>query len=292
MAMNSDLIEHLSGGLTTLSRCWLLERRDGWKAGFTDHDGDLTFDGVTFKANTGLTSTAVMQTTGLSIDNTEALGILTDASVREADIQSGRFDGAKVEAWLVNWMDTNQRELQFRGHLGEITRSGGAFRAELLGLSEALNQPQGRAYMKTCTEGLQGVDLNDLTFSAEVEVEANDGDITFYLDGAGQYPERWFERGRLEVISGKGAGLIGVIKNDRVVDGKRVVELWQELRAGITVGDQVRVVAGFDGTAKTCAEKFDDMVNFRGFPSIPGEGRLLSIPVKGTKVDTSTGGAK
>lgn len=135
--MTQDFLDHLASGLTTLSRCWCLRRADGWVQGFTDHDTDISFDGVDFRAGTGLTANALMQTTGLSIDNSEALGALSDASVTEADIRAGRFDGAKVEAWLVNWENPAERILQFRGTLGEITRSGGAFRAELLGLTEA-----------------------------------------------------------------------------------------------------------------------------------------------------------
>ena len=40
--------EHLAGGVTTLARCWRVVRRDGVSLGFTDHDGDLVFNGVTF----------------------------------------------------------------------------------------------------------------------------------------------------------------------------------------------------------------------------------------------------
>ena len=51
-------------------------------------------------------------------------------AVTEADIEAGRYDGATVEAWLVNWAEPDQRLKQFRGRIGEITRAGGAFRAE------------------------------------------------------------------------------------------------------------------------------------------------------------------
>ena len=70
---------------------------------------------MTFKAETGLSAAALAQSTGLSVDNTEALGALTDASVREQDIEAGRFDGAEVRAWMVNWANVSERWLQFRG---------------------------------------------------------------------------------------------------------------------------------------------------------------------------------
>ena len=78
-----------------------------------------------FLASTGLTARALQQTTGLSVDNTEALGALSDASVSEADLLAGRFDGAEVRAWLVNWASVEDRVLQFRGTFGEVSRAGG-----------------------------------------------------------------------------------------------------------------------------------------------------------------------
>lgn len=294
MALSEDFLDHLQSGLTTLARCWLLRRRDGWVRGFTDHDTDVAFGGVVFRADTGLTAHAIMQTTGLAIDNSEALGALSDASVTEADIRAGRFDGASVEAWLVNWANPDERLLQFRGTLGEITRSGGAFRAELLGLTETLNRPQGRVYQSACSavlgDGRCGFDTDQPGFSAELAVVAIEDDVRFTLDGAVEQPERWFEKGRFAVLDGGAAGLVGVIKNDGIGAGRRVVELWQALRAPMRVGDRVRIEAGCDKRHQTCRERFDNIVNFRGFPHIPGEDRLLSVPVQGTTVDETGGG--
>ena len=131
MAGAAGLYAHLATGATTVCRAWAVVRRDGSVYGFTDHDRDLAFEGIAFLASTGLTARALQQTTGLSVDNSEALGALSDASVSEADLLAGRFDGAEVRAWLVNWASVEDRVLQFRGTFGEVSRSGGAFQAEL-----------------------------------------------------------------------------------------------------------------------------------------------------------------
>ncbi|MZR14039.1 DUF2163 domain-containing protein [Maritimibacter sp. DP07] len=294
MHMSEAFLDHLQGGLTTLARCWLLRRRDGWVRGFTDHDRDLAFDGVTFRAETGLTAHAIMQTTGLAIDNSEALGALSDAAVSEADIRAGRFDGAEVEAWLVNWADPAERVLQLHGTLGELTRAGGAFRAELLGLSEALNQPQGRVYQSACSAVLGdtrcGVDLDQPGFSETCTVLRVEDEVRLTLEGEIAQPERWFAKGRLRVLDGEAAGLTGVIKNDAPGAAGRHVELWQALRAPLAPGDRVRIEAGCDKRLETCRDRFANIVNFRGFPHVPGEDRLLSVPVTGTTVDTTGGG--
>lgn len=297
MPATQAFLDHVKSGLTTLARCWKLTRRDGWTRGFTDHDEDVAFAGVTFRAETGMTAHALMQTTGLSIDNSEALGALSDVSVREADIAAGRFDGAGVEGWLVNWANPDERLLQFRGRLGEITRAGGAFRAELLGLAEALNLPQGRVYQTSCSAVLGdarcGFDLNAPGFHEEVTVISAEESTRFALLGGAAQPDRWFERGRFRVLDGAAEGLSGVIKNDRAGAAGREVELWQALRADLAVGDRVRIEAGCDKRRATCRDRFDNVLNFRGFPNIPGEDRLMSLPVRGTTVDnTGSGGAK
>lgn len=293
MPATQAFLDHVQSGLTTLARCWKLTRRDGWSRGFTDHDADILFGGQTYKADTGLTAHAIMQTTGLSIDNSEAVGALSDASLRDRDVEAGRFDGANVEAWLVNWANPEERSLQFRGNLGEITRSGGAFRAELLGLAEGLNRVQGRVYQSDCSailgDGRCRFDLATPGFFEDLAVASTDDSTSFILTGGREHPNRWFERGRVRVLDGSGAGLSGVVKNDaKHPDGRRI-ELWQALREEIVPGDRLRLEAGCDKQSLTCRMKFDNMINFRGFPDIPGEDRLLSVPVSGETVDTTGG---
>ncbi len=281
--ISQEFQSHLDTGVTTLARAWVLRRRDGRVLGFTDHDRDIEVAGVTCKADTGLTARALAQTTGLSVDNSEALGALSDAAVTEADIAAGRYDGAEVEAWLVNWATPAQRLMQFRGNLGEITRVAGGFRAELLGLAERLNRPVGRAYQTACSavlgDGDCRVDLAGPGFSGEGVVETAEDQKRLGLTGLEGFDDRWFERGRLTVLTGAAVGLIGIVKNDRPEAALRGIELWQALRAEIAPGDRVRLEAGCDKRPRTCRLKFGNMLNYRGFPDIPGEDRMLSVPV-------------
>ena len=280
-----SISDHLKTGLTTLCRCWAVTRRDGRVFGFTDHDRDLSFDGLEFKADTGLTASALQQVTGLAVDNSEAVGALSDASVTEADIAAGRFDDAKISYWLVNWQNLEEREVQFAGSLGEIKRADGAFFAELRGVSEALNKPLGRVYQKPCSAVLGdkacGVNLVDPEVSATVSVESVEDGRIFRFGSLVDYDERWFERGKLTLTSGEASGLGGMIKNDRSEDGVRIIELWEEIRIAISIGDQVVLNAGCDKRSTTCAAKFSNLLNFRGFPHIPGEDWLMAYPSEG-----------
>ncbi len=278
----AGLHAHLAFGATTVCRCWAVTRKDGGVLGFTDHDRSLAFDGIAFRADTGLTAHALQQTTGLSVDNTEALGALSDVSLREADLEAGRFDGAEVSAWLVNWAKPEERMLQFRGTIGETSRIDGAFRAELRGLAEALNQPRGKAYQAPCGAVLGdqacGFDLELPGYTLETEIAEVRGPAEIFVVEVGGADENWFSRGAFRVLGGAAAGLASTIKRDVPEDGLRRIELWQELRVPVSQGDQVLLTAGCDKTAETCRAKFNNFMNFRGFPHIPGEDWLMSYP--------------
>lgn len=280
----------LESGCTTLARCWMVRRRDGVTLGFTDHDRDLVLDGVTFRARTGVTGRALSQGTGLAVDNTEALGALSDASLSEVDIRAGRYDGAEVEIWLVDWSDTGLRRLEFRGTLGEVARTDGAFRAELRGLAEPLGRPLGRVFQKACTAVLGdaacGFDLSQPGFRVDVPAQGiEEGDV-FRLSGLEHVAEGWFAKGRLEVLDGPAAGLSGTVKADRSLpDGLREIVLWQRLGVMPEPGDALRLTAGCDKRAGTCREKFGNFLNFQGFPHVPGDDWSLAVPREGERND-------
>jgi uncharacterized phage protein (TIGR02218 family) len=282
MAGREDLLAHLAGGVTTLCRAWAVHRKDGTLLGFTDHDRDLRFDGIVFRAGTGMTARALVQTTGLAVDNSEAVGALSSDAVTEADLIAGRYDAAEVRCWLVNWTDVAQRLLQFRGSLGEIIRSAGAFRAELRGLTEEMNQPQGRVYQRDCAAILGDAqcrfDLSRPGFSVEVAIETQSEGRVFAVAGLAGFAAGWFEKGRARLLDGEARGAIGLIKVDRIEGNRRVIELWNCIGPQVVPGDRLRLEAGCDRRAETCQAKFSNFNNFRGFPHIPGEDWLLSYP--------------
>jgi uncharacterized phage protein (TIGR02218 family) len=72
------------------------------------------------------------------------------------------------------------------------------------------------------------------------------------------------------------------VKADRkVTPSRRRLELWREPGMPVTPGDRFRVVAGCDKRADTCRAKFDNLLNFRGFPHIPGDDWVTAYPRDG-----------
>ena len=90
---------------------------------------------------------------------------------------------------------------------------------------------------------------------------------------------------RLGWAVGLAAGLVGWNKNDRLSADGRVVELWEAFQAPIVPGDRIRFEAGYDGRLVSSRLKFNNIVNFRGFPHIPGEDWLMAYPASGRVMD-------
>ena len=283
MTARDDLLAHLAAGTTTTCRCWGVTRADGTFLGFTDHDRDLSFDGMTFVAASGMTARAIDSGTGLSVDNSEAMGALSSASITEEDIAAGRFDGAAITSWLVNWAQPSARMVLFQGRFGEVMRQASGFSVELRGLSDALNQLGGQVYVKTCTavlgDGRCTFDLGKSGYSFELVLRARDALGRYRFDALSGVDEGWLERGRCEILTGAGVGQVGLVKFDQTIGGQRTVELWSRFAVEPALGDTLRLEAGCDKMNTTCQTKFANFPNFRGFPQLPGEDWLTSYPV-------------
>lgn len=264
------LAAHLDGGVTTLCHCWRLTRRDGVVMGFTDHDRRLTFAGTDFLAASGFAASEREEEAGLSTATSEVAGGFSSEAIREEDLAAGLYDGARVELFLVNWADPSQNLLLKVEDVGEVTRAGGEFRAELRALSHRLSQPQGRVYARRCDAVLGdarcGVSLAGGAFRATGTVAAVMDESRLTVSGLAGYSAGFFRHGQLTFTDGALAGTIAEI------DGQddAALSLWLPLSVLPAIGDGVTVTAGCDGSFATCRTKFVNSTNFRGFPHMPG----------------------
>jgi uncharacterized phage protein (TIGR02218 family) len=280
----------LDTGATTLCRCWIVTRNDGVTQGFTDHDENVVVDGVTCLAAAGLNAAEATQKLGLAVTGSDLSGALADDSLTEADLAAGRYDAAEVAIWLVDWSEPELAVLLAKGVLGEVRRAGQAFTAELRGLTHRLAEQSGRLYTASCSVDLGGaacgLDLNTPTYTGNGTVAALDATSTFHADGLDAYADEWFTAGRLVWTGGANAGLAVEVKFHRTGADGVSVSLWQAMPEPIEVGDAFTVTAGCDKRFATCRDRFDNAVNFRGFPHIPGNDFVVRYPVQGEPGNT------
>lgn len=268
------LAAHLEKTVTTLCQCWRLTRRDGTVLGFTDHDRALTVDGTPFEPQTGFTASEARTTLGLGTDTQDIEGALSSARLDGADIEAGLFDGATVETLLVNWRQPTDFARLRKAVVGRIVTRDGSLVAELESMAQSLDQPNGRTVARRCDaelgDGRCRFDLGRPGFSASGAVLTLDAPDTVLVSGLGAFAAGWFANGRLTWTSGAAA-----TSSDRVIahavraDGVALT-LWRERPAAPVPGDRFSLVAGCDKRFETCRKKFDNVLNFRGFPHLPG----------------------
>lgn len=269
-----DLAARLAEDATTLCRCWRVTLRDGTVLGFTEHDRDLAFAGLTFQAASGFQASDAESGAGLAAEASEIAGGFSSAAINEADLAAGRYDSARVEVLLVDWRDPDRRMVLHAAEIGEVTRAGAAFRAELRRLTHALDQTRGRIYGHRCDamlgDGRCGVDLAAGGLTAEGEVVAVLDERRLRVSGLGAFPARFFRHGVLTFVGGTNAGAAADLEDHRNDDGIVELTLWLPMPLAVAAGDRFRVVAGCDKSFATCRQKFDNHLNFRGFPHMPG----------------------
>ncbi|HEV7325328.1 MAG TPA: DUF2163 domain-containing protein [Bosea sp. (in: a-proteobacteria)] len=274
--LSSELAAHVAGDATTLCRCWSLSRRDGAVLGFTDHDRDLSFGGVLFRADAGLEAAEASSELGFAISGGEVLGALAATGLSEIDLSRGLYDDARVALWLVNWADPGQRTLLETGFVGEVKRSDGNFTAEVRGLGKAFDEERGRLYMASCSADLGDARCGVTPGLSPATVTATDGRLAIVAPALSGYSDGYLTGGRLVFTTGGNAGFITEIRNHRVDGATVALLLWQAAPQPIAPGDAFTAQAGCDKRFATCLGKFGNGVNFRGFPHLPGNDFIIA----------------
>ncbi len=287
LQLSISMQQKLDGAATTFCHCWRVTRRDGRSLGFTDHDRDIVFDGVTFRAQTGLSASEAESGLGLGVATAEAAGALRADSLTETDLVNGLFDSASVETWLVDWTNAEDRTLLDIATIGEVRRGELAFNAELRSSAHYFDQTQGRAFQQGCAADLGdarcGIGLPGLARNGVVASFAG-GILTLDLDGVAG--SNYFAGGKLAFVTGANAGASLTIKTHRQDSGQRAaIALWTPPGGAVASGDSVSLTPGCDKSAAACRDKFGNIVNFRGFPHMPGNDRVISYPNRSEAMD-------
>lgn len=279
--LDAGIAAHIAGEVTTLATCWSIKRRDGVMLYLTDHDKDVVVDGNSYKAASGISPSAVTSISGLAVDNLDLEGILASALVDEADILAGRYDHAEISVFLVNYLNPTDGKLMLKtGWLGEVTLRGGQFVAEVRGLSSRLQQVIGEVYTPTCRAKLGDArcSVNLPSYSFAATVTAVESSYAFAASALTQ-PNDYFSYGLVSFTSGANNGLSMEVRD---FSGSRF-GLFLPLPGVIAVGDTFTATAGCDKVFDTCISRFNNAVNFRGEPHVPGTDKILETSATRSK---------
>lgn len=285
---STALQAHFGQSCTTLAVLWKMTRADGLVMGFTTHDRDIVYNGVTYAAATGMTNTASASGSDMSVDNLEVTAFLDSVNITEADILAGVYDNAAVEERIVNWSDMTMGDMLMRsGSVGNIKIINGVFTAELRGLTQKLSTRLGSTYGPICRAILGsltgdgkpgseqwpcGISLSGFQQSGSV---ASSPDAKTIVPSAGLTgASGYFNQGIINFTSGVLNGKSFEIKS---WDGT-TLKMYLPLPAQPAASDAFTITPGCNHTTGDCINKFNNIINFKGEPFIPGNDLVLNYP--------------
>jgi len=261
--------------VTTLATLWLIERTDGVKLGFTDFDEDIFFNGVNYVASTGISPSAVDESTSLKVDNMEVTSILESANINVNDIEAGLYDYAKITISIIDYTNISAGELIIKkGTLGNIKNDLNYFIAEIRGLSQLYTNIITKEYTPLCRavfgDNQCGINKANYTKSGTINTVISDYEFATTLTDIDGY----YNYGLITFTSGANAGRSIEVKEYLQQSG--YIKIFLTLPDPVAVGDTFNIVAGCDKQFTTCKNKFANNINYRGEPLLPGKDRLIT----------------
>lgn len=269
--------------ITQRAQIWTITRTDGFVLRFTSLDRDLEIDGQTYGACNSMQPSASEELAEVSqAGNVELSGLIASGAVSQADLHRGLYDGARVEAHLVNWGGPRFRKAILSGTFGPVSFDGNAFSVDIMGDGARLTQtPLVRTLQPNCRyqfgDTLCGKDVAPLTVTGTVTTANRQRGFT---DTARVEQEGYFSRGRVTFTSGDNAGISAEIK-EHLTGG--VINLWPRLAYDVQVGDTYSMVPGCTnqlestGACKGCTA-WENAINYGGEPNVPGRDKRGSQP--------------
>jgi uncharacterized phage protein (TIGR02218 family) len=296
--ISAGLLAHLAQDTTTLATCVKVTRRDGVVLGYTTHDLPLTFDCdglgvVTYQPQGGYKRSAIESQLGLAADNLELEGLIEDEAITDEDLLKGLYDNAELKFMLVNWQDLSQGVLKLRrGYVGTITVHRDTYVAEIRGLMDAYSAVLGELYTPDCRADLGdnrcqvSLDTPEFTVACTVSAvtapapgDAGTSQFQVMPDLSHLVPEAaglpWFAMGKASWLTGANAGTAGEVKD---WDGATTATLFLATPYPIAVGDTLTLTVGCDKRRQTCKHRFNNIVNMRAEPYLPGLDAALQYP--------------
>ncbi len=256
---------------------WQIRRRDGTVLRFAALDRDVVYGGQTFSAAAPFEATASESTRTLAAGQMEVAGILSAPSLSATDLLNGLYDDAECTVLLVDWADPSRGvEVKRTGRIGTVKAGETRFSAELFDDARRLDTQVLDVVSPECRVALGstrcGIALAAWTRTATVT--SVEGPLQFTAAGFIE-AAAWATYGRITMTSGANAG---AVRDVRVHGAGGVVGVWEPWFLPIAVGNTFSIVAGCDKRLATCRDKFANVINFRGFPSVPGTDSLIRYP--------------
>jgi len=273
--ISANLKTHYASQVRTLAKCWYILRTDTTELFFTDHDKALTISGDIYKSLNSGSTTAIEAKDNLAVDTFDIEAVLNSGDIEADDIKAGRYDHALVWIFEINYESLGDGAVTLAyGHVGEVELHDNYAKCEFRSLAQKLKQNIGRTYMPTCDaqfgDSRCGVTIGSYQASGTVAT-VTDRHIFTAVGGA----DDDYDQGHILWTSGDNNGL--EMELIRWSDDDTAV-LVIPMPFNIQVGNTFTATEGCNKTLTACRDTYDNVINFRGYPHLPGLKVMMEYP--------------
>ena len=268
-SVHSGLMQDILDGC--IINCIKLTLLDGTEYGYTDYKSEIPVEGLVYVPSPGLQKVSMNLTANAEVSNQKFGSGWVEAP--EEDLRGGKFDSATIEVSWASWKNPSYgRLVVFTGQIGEVTWSEEGFEATVVSYMKNLSVNIGNVFTANCRHtlfsgaslgncGYCGVDKASFTSTGSVTAVATN---KWVFTISNSQADTFYSNGLIKFTSGYNAGLSAVIKSH----ASNQVTLMLPTAFSIQVGDTFEIQAGCDKTLDTCKTKFNNVLNYGGFPHI------------------------
>lgn len=279
-AIPAPLLAEMTAEDGFVIECLLLVARDGTRRTLTTNVDPVTIDlGIdahgpdSFAA--GMTLSALTLATGFDAAHAEVRGAVDD-DFPFAALLGGKWTGAR--AWLVQHspgIDAFAPVLA--GRVRDVTPTTEEWVMEIRGHGDAFNQVIGDLLTPYCKAELGDAQCGFALTPVAATVTAVVDAMRFTVGTAGTFADDHFNLGKADWLTGDLAGTDPVQIFNFIAGGTDAgaVEMFEPLVAAPQVGDTLNLFIGCPKTRAACRDLFGNVLNFRGYPEVPGTPTLL-----------------
>jgi len=247
--------------------------------GFTSLDRSITVGGVECLPNASVSPSSVKKTAAIESNNLDIKGLIDSEHLSDLDLRAGKFSGAKVKVFIVNFLTGAIVKTLTVGRWGQVRKTDQTWEITVRTNAEILQQSVFQSLSRSCrwTKRLEdsrcGVNIANFTTDGTVTLANDDGVNRFRISATG-FPGfgdnvsiyNWTNgSGYVQYLTGNNAGYKLPINFIYDPGGGAVgVQLLKSPPYAIEVGDTLKLIPGCDGSMIMCRYRFNNQANFGG----------------------------
>jgi uncharacterized phage protein (TIGR02218 family) len=275
-------------------------RTDGGVLRFTTLDESVVFtesdsEEYTYTHAEGFFASNMDNSSNFEMESVDIGGAFIASGFIRSDLLAGKYYGASIEIVVFDYTDISLGACElFYGHLGHTEFGDNRFNITVRSLLHLFDQSIGDIYKDSCRAHFAdsptalihshcNLTASEFTEAAQVEgVTSRKKFIASIADVNGNDIEvnDWFGRGLITWTSGENIGFKFEVA-EHVWNGTyHEITFFLPTPYTIQSGDEFSIIAGCRKRwQEDCIDKFDNQIDFRGYPHMPTTGEIHKTPV-------------